>query len=214
MTEVKEMKIARNEREREMITDIRRHLAFLSKNIGAVPDEYISENYKQELRDMTSKLRWFCSHGYYEGEEGTSQVSVSHLFNMICKKNGGVAKLTGIIAGPRLDGWTRFERQSKDMLKACLIRALNYNPPPEYQPQWTLPKSDPANDHPGAVNYRERKKLEKEESKKAKHAELMRKTRRTERLEKESKERLKATAKQRKDRKKHFDEQDRLRGKK
>ena len=200
----------KNTREAEMIEAIREHLGFVATNIGKVPDAHISKTYKQDIKDMISRLRFFCSHKYWEDGEGPP-TPISHIFNMICKKNGGVAKLTGIISGPRLAGWTRLERQQKDMLKACFIRACNYVPDPEYNPQWLLPKDDPRNDHPAAIRYREQEGLQKELDKKAKHAELMAKTRKKERLETEAKERAKATKKQRADREKHFKEQERLR---
>ncbi len=201
-------------REKEMIVKIRQHLAFLTKNIIAIPDEQVSDDYKDNLKEMTSRLRFYCTHGYWDGDEKGPKTLISHIFNMICKKNGGVAKLVGIIAGPRLTGWTRYERQIKDMLNAALIRATTYSPPPVYQPQWELPKEDPRNDHPGAVNYRARKEEFAEQSRKMKHAREQAKSKKKIRLKKESEERIKVTAKQRKDRKKHFAEQNKKRGKK
>jgi len=207
-------KVKRDTREREMIEDIRRHLAFLTKYIITIPDEQVSDDYKSNLKEMTSRLRFYCSHGYWDGDEDGPKTPISHIFNMICKKNGGVAKLTGIIAGPRLEGWTRFERQTKDMLSAGLIRATTWVPPPVFQPQWLLPKSDPRNDHPGALNYRARKEEFAEQSRKMKHAREQAKSKKKKRLEKEAPERLKVKTQQRKDRKKHFDKQNKLRGKK
>jgi len=204
----------RSTREKEMIVEIRQHLAFLTKNVGAIPDEQVPNDYKDNLKKMTSKLRFYCSHGYWDGDEQGPKTPISHIFNMICKKNGGVAKLVGIIAGPRLSGWTRHERQIKDMLSAGLIRATTYVPPPVYQPQWELPLADPKNDHPGAVNYRARRKEFEDESKRLKKNRLEAKHKKKKRLVKEAEERLKVTARQRKERKKHFDEQNRLRGKK
>ena len=204
-------KQVKKDREKAMIADIRDHLGFLATNLGKVSDEHASEVYKEDLRGMIGRLRYYCTHGHWEKGEGPENTPISHIFNMICRKNGGVGKLTGIIAGPRLTGWTRHERQSKEMLKACLIRAVNYCPPPVYQPQWELPKDDVRNDHPGAVLYRERLAEKKAEFKRANHAQLMARKRTKERIETESVERTKTKAKQRKDRKKHFKEQEKMR---
>ena len=204
-------KQAKKDKEKEMIGDIRDHLGFLATNLGNVPDEEVSEDYKENMREMIGRLRYYCTHGHWEKGDGPENTPISHIFNMICRKNGGVGKLTGIIAGPRLAGWTRNERQTKDMLKASLIRAVSYTPAPVYQPQWDLPKDDVRNDHPGAVNYRDRLAEKKAEFKRAGHAQLMARKRTKERIETESVERIKTKTKQRKDRKKHFKEQEKKR---
>jgi hypothetical protein len=204
----------RQTRESEEIAEIRRHLAFLTKNIITIPDEQVDDGYKDNLKDMVSKLRFYCSHGYWDGDEQGPKTPMSHIFNMICRKNGGIAKLVGAIAGPRMTGWTRHERQIKDMLSASLIRATTWTPPPVYQPQWELPLADPRNDHPGAVNYRARKEEFAEQSRKMKHAREQAKSKKKIHLKKEAPERLKVKTQQRKDRKKHFAEQNKKRGKK
>jgi hypothetical protein len=206
MTEAQTEKQAKDEREKEMIEEIRNHLQFLDSNLSAIPEEYVSANYKDELRGYISQIRWFCSHKYWRKEDGDLlPPPISHIYNMVTKKNNGIGWLTGQVAGPRLSGWTRHERQCKEMLKACLIRAIHYHPPPEFHPEWQLPKDDPRNTHPAAVRYREEKQLEVEQSKKDEHAEHMRKVRKKERLEKEAVERAKVTKKQREERKKHFE---------
>lgn len=199
------------DKQQEMIAEVREHLSFVTANLGNVPEQYMSKEYADELRDYISRIRYFLTHGHWEKGEGGAHPPVSYIYNMICRKNGGVAQLTGVIAGPRITGWTRIERQSKEMLKACLIRACNYVPPEPYHPDWLLPWDDPRNTHPAAVRKRKEQDLEVEQSKKDKHAEYMRKTRKKERLEEESKERLKLKKKQRKERKKHFKEQERKR---
>lgn len=204
-------KQAKDDKEKEMIEEIRDHLRFCKTNIGNVPKEQMTAEEKKDILDMIGRLLYLCTHGHWEEGNGPPDTPMSYIFDKICRKNGGIAALTGAIAGPRLEGWTRMERQKKDMLKAGLIRAVNYVATPEYQPQWLLPKDDVRNDHPGAVLYRASREDRKEEFKRASHAQQVARARRKQRIEDESKERLKEKAKTRKERAKHFKEQERKR---
>jgi hypothetical protein len=196
--------------EKETVEEVRKHLHFVKQNIGNVPDEFVSENYKSTMLELISQILFYLTHkSWPKGKVDRPKTPFSHIYNMVCRKNGGIAYLMGIIAGPRLAGWTRHERRAMEQLRACLIRATTYREPLEYNPDWLLPKSDPRNTHPGAVLYRERLAKDKEEEKLAKKAAKERARRKKAELAEEAKERAKVKKKQRTKRKKHFEELER-----
>lgn len=209
--EEKRQAVERETKKTQMIEEVREHLSFVTANLATIPEIHMPEEEKEELRVIIGKIRYFLTKGCWEKGEFDPQTPVSYIQQMICRKNGGVAELCGSISGPRLKGWTRMQRQQKDMLRACLVRACHYVRPDEYHPEWMLPWTDPRNTHPGAVSKREQKGLEKERATLDKNAERLAKQRKIERLEKESEERLKTREKQRKERAKHFKEQEKKR---
>lgn len=210
-TQVQKEKQAKKDREAEMKEEIRTHLSFLSSNISNIPDEHLDKTYKEDLTYMISQVRYYITHNAWDKRMKTREhapiayinTPMSYLYHTICRKNGGVADLTSKVAAPKM-AWTRQEKQYRDMLKASLIRAINYVEPPAYHPEWNFPKTDERNTHPAAVAYRATLTEEEKQEARDEHAEYMAKQRKQERLEKESEERLKLKEKQRKDREKHF----------